>query len=285
MSRTRLALILLTFLACASPALAQESSEFGGQEESAPATGGSAQKSEPGEKPSLISIQFQDGQETGDTVASAVSILFLLTSLTLIPALLLTLTSFTRIVIVLSFVRRAVGIQELPPNTIMTGMALFLTLCVMSPTLEAIYDQALGPYLEGELGMSDALKKAEPPLREFLGSHVQDQDAELFSQITNLQREPSSDALESSLPKAEELPLTVLIPAFVLSEVRVGFQMGFVIFLPFLVIDLVIASVLISMGMFMLPPVVISTPLKILLFVLVDGWSLLIGSIVRSFAV
>ncbi len=292
----------LLWLGLLAPAQAQE---FGGEAKSpvesesspsdeATSTGIESVSPNGGDR-SLVSIQFRDGENAGENTASAISILFMLTALTLVPALLLTLTSFTRILIVLSFVRRAVGIQELPPNTIMTGMALFLTICVMAPTLTDIHEKALGPYLEGRegFGFQQLLQEAEPPLRKFLARHVQGPDAELFAQIVNLNSPQGEAADDGSLtdeaePRpldAEQLPLMVLIPAFVLSEVRVGFQMGFVIFLPFLVIDLVIASVLISMGMFMLPPVVISTPLKILLFVLVDGWSLLIGSVVRSVAI
>jgi len=212
--------------------------------------------------------------------STAIEIALLLTVLSLVPAALITLTCFTRIVIVLSFVRRSLSTNELPPNPVIIGLALFLTSFVMSPVIARIYNDAYKPYQAQELGGEEAMAVAWSDLRAFLLVNTRRGELELFAELAKVDLPAEGDALA-----ADELPFTVVVPAFVLSEVKTAFQMGFLLFLPFLVIDLVIASVLISMGMFMLPPVMISTPFKILLFVLIDGWHLVCESLVTSFMV
>ena len=206
-------------------------------------------------------------------LSTAVEIAVLLTVLSLLPAILITITSFTRIVIVLSFVRRALSTNELPPNPVIIGLALFLTTFVMAPVAGRVHDQAWVPYRAGEMNLEQAGGTAWASLSEFLVANTRESELQLFSELAELEPEASE----------QPLPLRVVVPAFVLSELKTAFQMGFLLFLPFLVIDLVIASVLLSMGMFMLPPVMISTPFKILLFVLVDGWYLVCESLVTSF--
>lgn len=206
-------------------------------------------------------------------LSSAVEIAVLLTVLSLMPAILITITSFTRIVIVLSFVRRALSTNELPPNPVIIGLALFLTTFVMAPVASRVHTEAWEPYRSGDMALDEAGDVAWENLSEFLIANTRESELALFADLAKY--EP-----ESSL---EPLPLRVVVPAFVLSELKTAFQMGFLLFLPFLVIDLVISSVLLSMGMFMLPPVMISTPFKILLFVLVDGWHLVCESLVTSF--
>jgi flagellar biosynthetic protein FliP len=206
--------------------------------------------------------------------SSAVQILLLVGGLTLIPALIFTVTGFTRILIVLGFIRTAIGTPTAPPNQVLAGIALFLTLFVMRPTIDAIKHDAWDPLQKHEITQSVALKKAEEPLREFMFAQTRTSDLSLFVKLAHLKRQPKTRA---------EVPTYVVIPAFVISELKTAFQIGFLIFLPFLVIDLIVASTLMSMGMVMLPPVFISLPFKILLFVLVDGWSLVTESLVRSF--
>ena len=206
-------------------------------------------------------------------LSTAVEIAVLLTILSLLPAVLITITSFTRIVIVLSFVRRALSTNELPPNPVIIGLALFLTTFVMAPVAGRVYSEAWEPYKAGELAFDQAGATAWNELSTFLVANTRETELALFAELAEF---------EPATPD-EALPLRVVVPAFVLSELKTAFQMGFLLFLPFLVIDLVIASVLLSMGMFMLPPVMISTPFKILLFVLVDGWHLVCESLVTSF--
>jgi flagellar biosynthetic protein FliP len=207
--------------------------------------------------------------------ATAIEIAILLTVLSLLPAILVTITSFTRIVIVLSFVRRALGVNELPPNPVLIGLSLFLTSFVMAPVANRIYESAYKPYKAGEMQMEQAGDVAWVEMRGFLLANTRQSELDLFRDMAKL-----PDAPDGAQP---DLPMRVVVPAFVLSELKTAFQMGFLLFLPFLVIDLVVSSVLLSMGMFMLPPVMISTPFKILLFVLVDGWHLVCQSLVQSF--
>jgi len=209
-------------------------------------------------------------------MSTAVEIAVLLTVLSLLPAILITITSFTRIVIVMSFVRRALSTNELPPNPVIIGLSLFLTTFVMAPVASRIHDHAWVPYRAGQIAMNEAGGNAWKELRTFLVANTRESELQLFADLAKL---------EPELRSSSELPLRVVVPAFVTSELKTAFQMGFLLFLPFLVIDLVVASVLLSMGMFMLPPVMISTPLKILLFVLVDGWHLVCESLVTSFKV
>jgi len=222
-------------------------------------------------------LQGADGR-----MATAVEIAVLLTILSLLPAILVTVTSFTRIVIVLSFVRRAMGVNELPPNPVIIGLALFLTSFVMAPVAERVWDKAYLPYKAQEISMEQAGENAWVELRGFLLANTRQGEIDLFAEMAKLP-EPSPEDLAAGVE--QELPLRVVVPAFVLSELKTAFQMGFLLFLPFLVIDLVVSSILLSMGMFMLPPVMISTPFKILVFVLVDGWHLVCESLVTSFQV
>lgn len=209
------------------------------------------------------------GLETSDTV----SILLLITVLSIAPAILVLMTSFTRIVIVLGFVRTALATQSMPPNQVLIGLALFLTLFVMAPTFGEINRTALQPYFNQEIDQTEAIEKAVEPIKDFMAKQTREKDLILFLNYSNAER-PSN---------IQEIPLSVLIPAFAISELKTAFQMGFMIFIPFLVIDMVVASVLMSMGMMMLPPVMISLPFKILLFILVDGWYLVVRSLLLSF--
>ena len=209
----------------------------------------------------------------GTDNAAALQFFVLLTVLSLVPAILMMVTSFVRITIVLSFVRNAIGAQQLPPNQVLVGLALFLTLFVMAPTWQKINTEALQPYLNNQLPADQAFDKGSEPLREFMFKQVRERDLALFIQIGNLPR-PNTQA---------DVPTYSLVPAFMISELKRSFEIGFLLFLPFLIIDLVVASVLMSMGMMMLPPVVDSLPFKLIFFVLVDGWSLVAGSLVQSF--
>ena len=204
---------------------------------------------------------------------NAVQILILLAGVTLVPALLFTVTGFTRILIVLGFIRSGLGTPAAPPNQVLVGIALFLTIFVMAPTFNQIKTDAFEPLQKGEISQTVALKRAEAPLRTFMFKQTRTQDLALFAKLGKLD-DPKTRA---------DIPTYVLIPAFIISELKTAFQIGFLIFLPFLIIDIVISSVLMSMGMMMLPPVFISLPFKILLFVLVDGWSLVTRSLVQSF--
>jgi flagellar biosynthetic protein FliP len=206
-------------------------------------------------------------------VVGAIKILVILTVLTLAPAILIMMTSFTRIIIVLSFIRQALGVQQMPPNQLLIGLALFITLFLMNPALNVINSEAVQPYLDGKIKQEEAFDKAMAPLRSFMFNQTRDDDLALFINLSKMEK-PKTRA---------EVPSAVLIPSFVISELKTAFQIGFIIYLPFLVIDMVAASVLMAMGMMMLPPVVISLPFKIMLFVFVDGWNLLVGSLVKSF--
>jgi flagellar biosynthetic protein FliP len=199
----------------------------------------------------------------------------LLTVLSFAPAMILTMTCFTRITVVLGMTRTAVGTQSLPPNTVITGLALFLTFAIMGPIFEKSYDDGIQPYLEGKMGQEEAMTKTIAPLKSFLTKHAREKDLALFLQITR-----------SEVPdNPEDVPFLVAVPAFVLSELNTAFQIGFLIALPFLVLDMVVSSVLTSMSMITLPPVVISLPLKLMLFVIVDGWHLIISSLVKTYKV
>ena len=219
-----------------------------------------------------IDISIGTSEEPEDAV-STLSIVLMLTVLSLAPAILIMMTSFTRIVIVLGFVRMSLSTQQMPPNQVLIGLALFMTLFVMAPTISEINETALQPYLEGELTQTEALNKAAVPLKKFMASHTREKDLLLFLEYGNIPRPASY----------EDIPLNALVPAFAISELKTAFQMGFLIFIPFLVIDMVVASTLMAMGMMMLPPVMISLPFKILLFVLVDGWYLVVKSLLVGF--
>ncbi len=220
-----------------------------------------------------ISLNVGGGKNPSD-IAVTIEILFLLTILSLAPAILILTTSFTRIIVVLHFLRQALGLQQMPPNQLLIGLALFLTYFIMHPVFTQINDQALQPYLKKKISYEEALKKGQEPLRKFMLKQTREKDLALFVSLDH-----------SPKPKNEwDVPVYKIVPAFVISELRLAFQIGFLLYIPFLVIDLVVASVLMSMGMLMLPPVMISLPFKVLLFVMVDGWYLIIGSMVHSFA-
>lgn len=222
----------------------------------------------------LPTLTFGVGETTNPgQVSNTIQVLFVLTVLSLAPAILLMTTAFTRIVIVLSFVRQAMGTQQMPPNQIIVGLALFLTFFVMAPTWKQVNDAALQPYLRQEMNQQQALDTGLEPIRSFMFAQTKESDLHLLMDIAGL------DAPENR----NDIPTLTLIPSFMLSELKRAFQMGFLIYIPFLVIDMVVASVLMAMGMMMLPPPIISLPFKLLLFVLVDGWSLVVGSLVKSF--
>ena len=213
------------------------------------------------------------GSDDPKQIAIGLQILALLSVLTLAPAILMMLTSFTRIAVVLGFVRRALGTQEVPPTQILIGLALFLTFFVMAPTWSRVYEEALKPYFEEEITIQEAWYLAEVPTRDFLFSNTRVNDLALFVNMSGI-AQPGS---------REDIPTYILVPAFMISELQTAFLIGFIIYVPFLIIDMVVSSILLSMGMMMLPPVIVSLPFKIILFVLVDGWGLVIGSLVRSF--
>lgn len=219
-----------------------------------------------------ITLGLED-VESPQQVSNALQVLFLLTILSIAPAILLMTTCFTRIVIVLGFVRQAMGTQNMPPTQVILGLSLFLSFFVMSPTFNQINNKALQPYMNEEIGQPEALELALQPMREFMFSQVREDELALLTEI----------AMDTEPLNKDDIPTMTLIPAFMLSELKRAFQMGFMIYIPFLVIDMIVASILMSMGMMMLPPVIISMPFKLLLFVLVDGWSLVVGSLIKSF--
>lgn len=219
------------------------------------------------------SVSIDLGGDASNHTAVVVQILILLTVLSLAPALFIMVTSFTRIVIVLSFLRQALGAQSVPPNQVLLSLALFLTMFVMAPVGKAVYTDAIQPLMAEKMSYEEAYDKGIVPLRGFMLRQVRERDVELFIDLGRL---PKPE-------KAEDIPTHVIIPAFILSELRIAFQIGFLIYIPFLIVDMVVASVLMSMGMMLLPPVVISLPFKLILFVLADGWYLVVGSLVRSF--
>ena len=221
-----------------------------------------------------VGLGGTDGQATTGA-ATGVQLLMLLTVLSVAPALLVMVTSFTRIIIVLSLVRNAIGVPQLPPNQVLLGIAFLLTVFVMAPVWTTVNQEALQPYLAGEMPQQQAIATAERPVRTFMLAQTREADLALFVGLSQ-DKQPAS---------IDDVPTYVVIPGFIVSELKTAFLMGFVIFVPFLIIDIVISSALLSMGMMMLPPVVVSLPFKILLFVLVDGWSLIIGSLVTSFVV
>ena len=220
--------------------------------------------------PALTSAPAAGG---GQTYSLSIQTLLLLTSLTFIPAVLLMMTGFTRIIIVLSLLRQALGTPTSPPNQVLIGLALFLTLFVMSPVLDKIYAEAYQPFAENKISMTQALEKGSVPLRTFMLKQTREGDLALFLKLA-----------DEKLVDLQQVPMKVLLPAFVTSELKTAFQIGFIVLIPFLIIDMVVASVLMSMGMMMVSPAMVSLPFKLMIFVLVDGWALLIGSLAQSFA-
>jgi flagellar biosynthetic protein FliP len=214
-------------------------------------------------------------QNAGGTSYSVpIQTLLFFTALSFLPAVLLMMTGFTRIVIVLSLLRQALGTQAAPPNQVIVGLSLFLTFFVMSPTLDKVYSQAWQPYSANQINFEEALKRGEVPMREFMLKQTRQSDVALFAKLAKL----------DANVKSQDVPFKVLVPAFVTSELKSAFQIGFLIFIPFLIIDMIVASVLMSLGMMMLSPVLVALPFKMMLFVLADGWNLLLGSLAASFA-
>ncbi len=259
---------LLLVLCCATPAVAQLQGPLPPQ----PSAPGTTQLA-PAQGPSLT-LQLSGGATTREGLGSALEIVLLMTLLSLAPSLVMTMTCFTRIIIVLSFLKRAMSIQEMPPTLVVTGFAVFMTIFIMTPVATDIYRQAYEPYVSEQIDFETAMETAGGRMKRFMLSQTRPEDVELMLGISKSAR-PNTPA---------DVPFTVAVPSFILSEIKTAFQMGFVLFLPFIAIDLVISSILISMGMFTLPPIVVSTPLKLLLFILVDGWNLVVGSLAQSFA-
>ena len=220
-----------------------------------------------------ISLSMGSGTGSTDKVSVGLQLLIVLTVITLAPAILLLLTSFTRIVVVLSLLRHALGTQQMPPNQIIIGLSLFLTVFIMMPVGQTVYREALTPYYDEQISGEEALNLAAAPIKSFMLKQTREKDLALFLKISK----------EKRPEKADDISLAVVIPAFVISELKTAFQIGFLLYLPFFIIDMVVSSILLSMGMMMLPPVMMSLPFKLLLFVLVDGWNLIVGSLVQSF--
>jgi flagellar biosynthesis protein FliP len=221
----------------------------------------------------LPGLELRIGGDAKGGMTTPVQILVLLTLLSLVPAILISVTSFTRLIIVTHFLRQAIGTQTMPPNQVLIGLSLFLTYFIMQPVCERVNQEALQPMLNGKITEMQALDQACVPLRQFMLRYTREKDLALFLNI----------AKEEKPRDMRDLPMRILIPSFMISELKTAFQIGFVLFIPFLVIDMVVASILLSMGMMQLPPVMISAPFKILLFVMVDGWNLVVGSLVKSF--
>lgn len=247
MNSKNIFLFILTFIASTSAVLAQQSGV-----------------NLPG-----LSVNFGNGVDLVDTI----EVLVLFTVLTMAPAIIILCTCFTRIIVVLSFLRQAIGTQSMPPNQLLVGFAIFLSVFVMRPTGEEIYETAVKPYMDKKISTTVAIKNIELGLRKFMNKQVRKSDIGLFYDVTG---DKAPDSIDN-------VPIHFLIPAFIISELKTAFQIGFLLYIPFLVLDMVVASVLMAMGMMMLPPVVISLPFKLLLFVLVDGWQLVTGSLIRSF--
>ena len=223
--------------------------------------------------PALAAPEVSISLGGGDELAPALKIILFMTVLTIAPAIVLMVTSFTRIVVVLAFIRQAIGTQQMPPGQVLIGLALFLTVFVMTPVYSKIHASAVEPYLAHKIDQREAIKRAVPPLKEFMLRHTREKDILLFLTLT-----------KAELPgEPGEVSLVHLVPAFMISELKTAFQIGFVLYIPFMILDLVVASLLLSMGMLMLPPVMVSLPLKLMLFVLVDGWNILVGSLLKSF--
>jgi flagellar biosynthesis protein FliP len=225
---------------------------------------------------SLPSIRIgMDQAESPQQVSTLIELLLIFTVLSMAPAILLMMTCFTRLIVAFSFLKHALGTQQTPPNQVLIGLSLFLTLFIMTPVFSQMHREAIAPYLAEEIELSQAFTEGLQPLRAFMFKQTRERDLALFLAMAKLPRPANKD----------EVPTSVLIPAFMISELKTAFQIGFVLFLPFLIIDMVVASVLLSMGMMMLPPIMVSLPFKLLLFVLVDGWHLIVGSLVKSFGV
>ncbi|MCO7516176.1 flagellar type III secretion system pore protein FliP [Pseudomonas guariconensis] len=222
---------------------------------------------------SVPAITLSSGPDGQQEYSVSLQILLIMTALSFIPAFVILMTSFTRIIIVFSILRQALGLQQTPSNQVLTGMALFLTLFIMAPVFDRVNQDAIQPYLNEQLTAQQAIDKAQGPLKDFMLAQTRQNDLDLFVRLSK----------RTDIASAEQTPLTILVPAFVTSELKTAFQIGFMIFIPFLIIDMVVASVLMAMGMMMLSPLIISLPFKIMLFVLVDGWALIMGTLAGSF--
>ncbi|RHB51124.1 flagellar type III secretion system pore protein FliP [Exiguobacterium sp. AM39-5BH] len=220
----------------------------------------------------MTTIEQLINLETPDSTSTSIKLLVVLTLLTLAPSFLILMTCFTRVVVVLSFIRPALGTQQTPPNQLIIGLALFITLFVMSPVLSELNEKALSPYMDDKISQDEAFEEAGNTMKRFMAKYTRQEDLQLFIKYGNYEQPES----------VEDVPLLAMVPAYAISELKTAFQIGFMIFLPFLIIDMVVASVLMSMGMMMLPPVMIALPFKLLLFVLVDGWHLIVESLLRS---
>lgn len=215
-----------------------------------------------------------EAADTPTEISTSIQMLLTLTVIALAPSILIMMTSFTRIIIVFHFLRSALGTQQTPPNQVLVGLALFLTLFIMTPTLTQVNEEGYQPYLDGEINQEVALERSSEPIKTFMLKQVYEKDLKLFADIANL---------ENSKRTAEDIPFRIVIPSFIIGELKKGFMIGFLLYIPFIVIDMVVASTLMSMGMMMLPPMMISLPFKILLFVLIDGWNLVVGQIIQTF--
>ncbi|MDO4905135.1 MAG: flagellar type III secretion system pore protein FliP [Lautropia sp.] len=234
----------------------------------------------PGEAAAQTLLNLESSTKDGNTTWSVpIQTLLFFTALSFIPAAVLLMTSFTRIIIVLSLLRQAMGLQASPPNQVLVGIALFLTAFIMSPTIDRIYVEAYQPFSEKRLDFESALKKGSEPLRSFMLKQTRTSDLELFANLARVETGTDGKAVA-----AKDMPFKVIVPAFVISELKTAFQIGFMIFIPFIMIDLICASVLMSLGMMMVSPILVALPFKLVLFVLADGWNLLVGSLVASFA-
>ena len=222
---------------------------------------------------SIPAITLSNGADGQQEYSVSLQILLIMTALSFIPAFVILMTSFTRIIIVFSILRQALGLQQTPSNQILTGMALFLTMFIMAPVFDRVNSDALQPYLKEQMTAQQAIDKAQVPLKDFMLAQTRQSDLDLFMRLSK----------RTDIAGPDQVPLTILVPAFVTSELKTAFQIGFMIFIPFLIIDMVVASVLMAMGMMMLSPLIISLPFKIMLFVLVDGWALIIGTLASSF--
>lgn len=277
--------VVLTLLVClgiggevsaqSGTSTTQQNPTIGGQATN-PQTPTPPSPASPGQQGPSISLNLSSGSMTPKSLGSSLEILLLMTLLSLAPAIVLTMTCFTRIVIVLSFLKRAMSMQDLPPTVVVTGFAVFMSIFIMKPVVSDIYQNAYKPYVEQQEGVTFmvAAERASKRMSKFMLRQTREADLQLILDISGTKR-PQTPA---------DTPFHVVVPAFILSEIKTAFQMGFVLFLPFVIIDLVIASLLVSMGMFTLPPVVVSTPMKLLLFVMVDGWGLVVGSLAQSFS-
>lgn len=224
-------------------------------------------------EPGIEAFSIQTSEDGSQTYTLTLQIMIMMTALTLLPGLLLAMTSFTRIIVVLAILRQALGTAQTPSSQVLVGLALIMTMFIMAPVMETVYEQALKPYLDEEIQVTEALSRAKIPVREFMLSQTRESDLVLFTELS------ARDDLDS----IDDIPFNIIVPSFVTSELKTAFQIGFLIFIPFLVIDLVVASVLMSMGMMMLSPLIISLPFKIMLFILIDGWALIVGTLTASF--